>query len=121
MATARPKNTEGTVMMLDCVLWERASELGKAYHGRIEINSVTKTLRAYDDGTYPPDLYPVTFPIQDVLLVGGDVHIRINPVRSTNNNFQLGKIQVSYTGGVYFTFFVSMADCRTVIGIVNGW
>ena len=94
MATARPKNAEGTVMMMDCVLWERASELGRAYHGRIEINYVTKMLRAYDDSTFPPDLFPVTFPMQDIILLGTDVYIRINPVRNTNNNYQMRKITI---------------------------
>ena len=121
MATARPKNAEGTVMMMDCVLWERASELGRAYHGRIEINSVTKMLRAYDDKTFPPDLYSVTFPIQDVVLAGSDVHIRINPVRSTNNNHQMGKVTISYSKVVHFTFILSMADCRIVIEIMRAW
>ena len=121
MATARLKNAEGTVMIMVCPLWERESELGRAYRGRIEIDSVKKRLRAYDDSIYSPDMFPVTFPIQDVLLFGPDVHIKINPVKSTNNNYQMGKVTVCYTGVVYFTFILSMEDCRTVIGIVSAW
>ena len=121
MATARFKNAEGTVMIMDCPLWERESELGRAYRGRIEIDSVKKRLRAYDDSTYSQVIFPVTFPIQDVVLFGPDVHIKINPVRSTNNNHRMGKITISYTGVVHFTFILSMEDCRTVIGIVSAW
>ena len=120
MTTARTQNVDGKVMM-NCSIWTISSDPGKAWIGRIEIDSVNKRLCVFDDDTYPPDLFPITFAVHDIALNGAGVHIRINPVRSTNNNFQLGKIQVSYTGGVYFTFFVSMADCRTVIGIVNGW
>ena len=121
MATARLKNAEGTVMIINCPFWERESELGRAYCGRIEIDSVKKRLRAYDDSTYSPDIFPVTFPVQDVVLFGPDVHIKINPVRSTNNNHRMGKIAISYTGVVYFSFILSMEDCRTVIGIVSAW
>jgi len=63
MATARPKKAEGTVMIMDSPISKRASELGRAYHGRIEIDSVRKILRTYDGSTHPPDHFEITFPI----------------------------------------------------------
>ena len=61
-----------------------------------------KRLRVYDDITYPLNLFPLTFPVQDNVVVGADVNIIINPVRSTNNNYLMGIITISYTGGVHF-------------------
>ena len=57
---------------------------------------------------YPPNLYPITFPVHDVVLVDFNVKIRINPISGSNNNHQMEKITVSYIGGVHFNFNLSM-------------
>ena len=95
MATAihRPENF---TVMLACPIWYLLSQPGRVHHGRIEINTMTRRLRAFDDIEYSPELLAIPPAVQDIPLHGENVHIRFNPVRSANNNFRMGKLTVSY-------------------------
>ena len=82
---------------------------------------MTRRLRAFDDILYSPNVFSIPPAVEDIALHGDGVHIKSNPVRSTNNNFQMGKITVSYGGGDQFTFLLSMEDYNIVNDVISRW
>mmetsp|Transcript_31440 Transcript_31440/g.31920 ORF Transcript_31440/g.31920 Transcript_31440/m.31920 type:complete len:121 (-) Transcript_31440:154-516(-) len=120
MATAIRRPQDGTIM-LPCPLWALSNHPGRGYTDRMEINVMNRRLCAYDDDIYPQDLFPITPALLDITLHGDGFHVKFNQMRSTNNNFRIGKITVSYERGDCFTFLLSMDDCNIVMGIMRVW
>ena len=120
MATAIriPKNW---TVMVSCPIWTTPRHPGRGNSGRIEINVMTRRLRAFDDILYSPNVFSIPPAVEDIALHDDGVHIKFNPVRSTNNNFQMKKITVSYRGGDHFTFLLSMEDYNIVIDVISWW
>ena len=109
-------------VMMSCPIWTTPRDPGRGYYnGRIEINTMTRYLRAFDDERFPPSYFPVPPPVLDIALHGDGVHIKFNPVRSTNNNFRMTKMTVSYTGGDHFTFLVSTEVGNILMDVMRAW
>jgi hypothetical protein len=111
-------------IQMHCPIWERSSEPGKVFHGGIAFDSL-KRIQVYDHHKWP--LAP--FPELVVSLAGADV--KLQPVRSENNNHKMGKVTVTAPtatvfpsvihAGEVFSFILSLEDCETVIRILNSW
>mmetsp|Transcript_30534 Transcript_30534/g.34281 ORF Transcript_30534/g.34281 Transcript_30534/m.34281 type:complete len:121 (+) Transcript_30534:19-381(+) len=120
MAAAIRRPQDGTII-LPCPIWTLSSHPGRRYTGHMEIYVMNRRLCAYDDDIYPQDLFPITPALLDITLHGDGFHVKFNQMRSTNNNFQMGKITVSYRGGDQFTFLLSMEDYNIVIDVISRW
>mmetsp|Transcript_31438 Transcript_31438/g.31918 ORF Transcript_31438/g.31918 Transcript_31438/m.31918 type:complete len:119 (-) Transcript_31438:321-677(-) len=118
MGTAIFQN--GTVI-LNSPIWTTPRDPGRGYNGRIEINPVTRSLRAFDDTRFPPNYFSIPPPVLDIALHGNGVHIKLNSVRSSNNHFRMTKMTVSYKGGDHFTFFVSTEDGNILMDVMRAW
>ncbi|OEU10853.1 hypothetical protein FRACYDRAFT_246726 [Fragilariopsis cylindrus CCMP1102] len=112
---------------MQCPMWERSSRPGLGFNGSIAIDSVLKRLLVYDDIKWPS----VPFPELVISLTGVGVNIRFKPITSRNNNHRMGRMTVtSSTATVFpsvihadevFTFFISLDDSNTIIGMMNLW
>mmetsp|Transcript_30527 Transcript_30527/g.34276 ORF Transcript_30527/g.34276 Transcript_30527/m.34276 type:complete len:121 (-) Transcript_30527:67-429(-) len=120
MATAI-RIPENWTVMVSCPIWTTPRHPGRGNSGRIEINVMTRRLHAFDDILFSPNVFSIPPAVEDIALHGDGVHIRFNPVRSTNNNFRMGKMTVTHKRGDHFTFILSTDDYNTVMEIMSPW
>ena len=112
---------------IQCPMWERSSRPGIGFNGSIAIDTSLKRLLVYDDIKWPS----VPFPELVISLTGVGVNIRFKPITSSNNNHKVGRMTItSSTATVFpsiihadevFTFFISLEDSNTIIGMINSW
>jgi hypothetical protein len=130
MADGSITMSDGNIIKsMECPIWERSSEEGQSFSGRIGFDSIQRRFNVYDDIKWPPSTHPHAFPALFLPLIGAD--IKLKPIKSRNNNHKMGKITVISslaTGApsrIYanevFTFILSLEDCNTIIGIFNSW
>jgi len=112
---------ENWAVMVSCSIWTTPRHPGRGNSGCIEINVMTRRLCVFDDILYSPNIFSIPPAVENIALHGYGIHIKFNPVRSINNNFQMGKITVSYRGGDHFTFLLSMEDYNIVIDVISRW
>jgi hypothetical protein len=115
-----------SIIKMQCLIWERSSQQGTLFRGRIAIDSL-KRLLVYDDIRWP------SAPFLELIipLVGVGVDIKLQPIKSKNNNHKMEKITVIAStstvfpsvihSGEVFTTILSLEDCNTVIGMMNSW
>ena len=110
-------------LTIQCPIWERSSQPGKGFRGRIAIDS--KRIQVYDDVKWPS----APFPELIIPLVGVGANIKFKPVTSRNNNHKMGRMTVTtsstatatvfpsiiYAGEV-FTFIISLEDSNKILG-----
>jgi hypothetical protein len=112
---------------MQCPVWERSSLPDKVFRGRIAIDSNKKRIQVFDDEKWQ---FENAFPELYVPLAGAA--IKLQPVKSKNNNHKMGKITVTTSldsvfpsvinAGEEFTFILlSFDDCETVIRIFDSW
>jgi hypothetical protein len=115
------------IIKMQCPIWEKSSQEGTLFRGRIVIASNMKRIQVYDDEKWP---FKNAFPELYVPLVGADV--KLKPITSRNNNHKMGKMTVttSYTAAIFpcvihadevFTFILSLEDSDTITGMMNSW
>jgi hypothetical protein len=116
-----------SLIRMQCPIWERSSEPGKGFRGRIAIDSNKKRIQVFDDEKWA---FENAFPELYVPLAGADV--KLQPVKSRNNTHKMGKITVRvptatvfpskiHAGEVFSFILLSFDDCETVIRILNSW
>ena len=111
-------------LVIQCPIWERSSRPGKAFRGRIAIDSL-KRLLVYDDIRWPS----APFPELIIPLIGVGANIKFKPITSRNNNHKMGRMTVTTSStatatvfpsiihaGEVFTFIISLEDSNKIIG-----
>jgi hypothetical protein len=110
---------------MNCPIWERSTEPDKLFRGSIAIDSL-KRLQVYDNDKWPLAAFP------ELIIPLAAADIKLQPVKSKNNNHKMGKITVTvptsalfpskiHAGEVFTFILLSFEDCESVIRIFDSW